>query len=83
MKSMLLSHGDGAHMASSSTWAIISMIAFSLFLLSIAWSLLHRTGQDPLTAEMLLTERYARGEINDEEFTTATRNLGRTEGRGA
>ena len=68
----LLGHGDGGtgvHMTNASLWALISTIAFAIFLLMIAWTLVrpNRDSRDE-TADAL-TERYAHGELSDDEFT--------------
>ncbi len=67
--STLLAHGDGAaHMDGGSIWMVLSMIAFSLFLLAFAWSLLRPTRQRPPTPADVATERYARGKIDADDF---------------
>lgn len=67
----VLEHGDDAatsHMSSGSFWTMVSMIAFSLFLLAFAWALLRPRRQPSPTAADIATERFARGEINAVDF---------------
>ena len=74
----LLAHGDDAgsvHMRGGSVWALISMIAFSIFLLSIAWTLMRPTREAKATAADIATERFAHGEISVDEFQRALRDL--------
>ena len=74
----LLAHGDDAgsvHMSGGSVWALISMIAFSIFLLSIAWTLTRPTREPKSTAADIATERFAHGEIGVDEFRRALRDL--------
>ncbi|WP_148288594.1 hypothetical protein [Ilumatobacter nonamiensis] len=70
----LLQHGDemgAGHMGGSSVWMVISMIAFSIFLLWIAWSLIRPSrGSDPTAADTV-ARRYGHGEIDDDEFQRA------------
>lgn len=70
MSTWLLAHnGDEAsHMSGGSVWMVVSMIAFSLFLLAFAWRLLRPSRQSPSTAADIATERYARGEIDADDF---------------
>jgi hypothetical protein len=68
---VLLSHSDGAgatHMGTGSIWAVLSMIAFSLFLLAFAWSLLRPIKHSPRTPADVATERYAHGKIDVDDF---------------
>lgn len=60
-------------------WMLISMIAFSIVLLWFAWALLRRPKPDDSLQAEVLTQRYARGEIDDEEFRSAARGLDRSE----
>lgn len=67
----LVRHGDDVgdlHTDGSSVWMVVSMIAFAVFLLTIAWALLRPRRRAAKTAADMLMERYARGEVDDEEF---------------
>jgi len=66
----LLEHGDDttSHMSSGSLWMTISMMAFAVFLLAFAWTLLRPRRQSPPTPADIATERYARGEIDADDF---------------
>jgi uncharacterized membrane protein len=79
----LLAHGDDAaatHMSGSSVWMLISMIAFSIFLLCIAWTLVRPTKDHKPTAADIATERFARGEIGDDEFKRSVLDIDRPRG---
>lgn len=65
-----------AHDADSSSWTVISMIAFSGFLLAIAWSLLRPQRPSIRSSGDEAVERFARGEIDADEFE---RSLGPAE----
>lgn len=67
---MLLGHRDGADatMGSGSIWMVLSMVAFALFLLAFAWSLLRPAKQRPPTPAEIAAERYAAGEIDADDF---------------
>ena len=68
MIASLLEHGDdtaGVHMTGSSIWMLISMIAFSIFLLSFAWTLLRPYRR---------SERHAHDEIGDDELERVLRD---------
>ena len=75
---MLLGHSDGttgSHMDAGSVWTVVSMVAFSLFLLLFAWSLL-RPNKPPSTAPTdATTELYAQGKISAEEFERIVRDI--------
>jgi uncharacterized membrane protein len=74
----LLAHRDDAgsvHMSGGSVWALISVIAFSIFLISIAWMLMRPTRESKSTAAAIATERFAHGEISVDEFSRALRDL--------
>jgi uncharacterized membrane protein len=73
-----LLHGDDAgvtHMSGSTVWMLISMIAFSIFLISIAWTLIRPTREVEPTVADIATERFAQGEIGDDEFWRALRDI--------
>ena len=71
--------GGMDHSAGGSWWVLISMIAFSIMLLWFAWALLRRPKPDDSLEAEVLTQRYARGEIDDEELRSAARWLDRSE----
>ena len=74
----LLSHSDGttgSHMDGGSVWMFVSMVAFSLFLLLFAWSLL-RPSKPPSTAPAdAAAKLYAQGKISAEEFERIVCNV--------
>lgn len=75
---VLLGHDDGAgtaHMATGSIWAVLSVIAFSLFLLAFAWSLLRPTRNSSPTPADIATERYAHGTIDADDFERILRDI--------
>lgn len=75
----IVRHGDGSgvsHMDGNSVWMFISMVAFLIFLLSIAWTLLRRQKRPERSPGDGPAERYAHGEIDDDEFQRAVRDLG-------
>lgn len=75
---MLLGHGDGkgaTHMDAGSVWMVLSMIAFSLFLLAFAWSLLRPSKHSPHTRADLATEQYAHGSIDADDFERILREI--------
>lgn len=56
------------HMSAGSVWMVVSMVAVSLFLLAFAWALLRPKRITTPTPSDIATERYARGEIDAEDF---------------
>lgn len=56
------------HMGGGSSWTVLSMVAFSLFLLAFAWSLLRPSKRSTSTTADIATERFAQGEIDADEF---------------
>lgn len=75
--SMLLGHGDtegATRMGAGTAWMVLSMIAFSLFLLAFAWSLLRPVKRVAPTSASVAAERYARGEIDGDDFERILRN---------
>lgn len=68
MSAALLSHDGVAHMGGESVWMLISMIAFSLFLLAFAWALLRPTKPSDSTPADIAAERFAHGEIDADDF---------------
>ena len=65
----LLAHGDdGAHMGGGSIWVLLSMVAFAVFLLAFAWSLIRPTRQRHPSPTNNAVERYALGQIDADDF---------------
>ncbi len=67
---------DDEHMMSGSTWMTVSMVALALFLLACAWMLLRPPKAERSTPADQATERFARGEIDADEFERTLRDLG-------
>ncbi len=70
MNTPLLGHDGvaGAHVGGASLWMVISMIAFSIFLLAFAWSLLRAAKPSTSTPADIATEQYAQGKIGADDF---------------
>ncbi len=62
-------------MTVDSIWMALSMIAFSLFLVAFAWSLLRPTKHSPCTPADIATERYAQGKIDAVDFERILRDI--------
>lgn len=76
---MLLSHTDtttASHMDGGSIWMVLSMLAFSAFLLLFAWSLLRPNKQHATGPADIATELYAQGKISAEDFERIVRDIG-------
>lgn len=68
---LLLGHSDvdgATHMDTGSPWVVISMIAFALFLLAFAWSLLRPAGRVGRTREDSAMECFGRREIGADDL---------------
>ena len=73
-----LRHGDdpaGVHMSGSSIWVVISMIAFSIFLLTIAWTLVRPKRRTANSARDAIIEHYAQGKLDDDEVVRLLRGI--------
>jgi uncharacterized membrane protein len=54
---------------------VLSMIAFSLFLLAFTWSLLRPAKQPSSTPADRATEQFAQGEIDADDFERILRGI--------
>lgn len=71
----LVAHDGASHMGDGSILMFISMIAFSLFLLAFAWSLLRPSKPPDSTSADIATERFAQGKIDADDFERAVRDI--------
>ena len=75
MSASLFADADASHMGGGPVWVVISMVAFSMVLLSFAWTLLRPTKPQSPTPADVITERFARGEIDAQEFERSLRDV--------
>lgn len=75
MSASLLAHDGVTHMGGESVWMLISMIAFSLFLLAFAWALLRPAKPSNSTPADIAAERFAHGEIDADDFERIVRDV--------
>ena len=71
----MLAHDGVTHMDGGSVWMLISMIAFSLFLLAFAWALLRPSKPSARTPADIATERFAQGKIDADDFERIVRDI--------
>lgn len=64
---------DGEHVMAGSIWMLLSMIAFSIFLLACAWMLLRPQKPKRLTPADRAMKRFARGEVDADDFERTVR----------
>ncbi len=60
-------------------WMVAGMIILALAVLGSVWLIVRRSGSGGTsrsTAEEILRERFARGELSGEQFDEATKRLG-------
>ena len=60
-------------------WMVAAMVIFAIVVLGSVWLITHRPGVaagSRSTAEEILRERFARGELTGEQFEEAKRRLG-------
>jgi uncharacterized membrane protein len=62
-------------MTADSIWMVLSLVAFSVFLLAFAWSLLRPTKQPSSTALDVATEEFAQGKIDADDFERILRGI--------
>ena len=75
MSASLLAHDGATHMGDGSIWVLISMIAFSLFLLAFAWALLRPSKPSGPTSADVATEQFAQGKIDADDFERIVRDI--------
>ena len=58
-------------------WMVAGMGIIAIAVLASVWAITHRpgSGMTPRTAEEILRERFARGELSSQEFDEAKRQL--------
>jgi uncharacterized membrane protein len=74
MSASSLAHEGATHMNGGSLWAVISMIAFSLFLLAFAWALLRPSKPPVSTSADIAAEQFAQGKIDADDFERIVRD---------
>jgi uncharacterized membrane protein len=60
-------------------WMLAGMVIFAVVVLGSVWLIVHRptsAGSSHSTAEEILRERFARGELTGEQFDDARHRLG-------
>jgi uncharacterized membrane protein len=60
-------------------WMLVGMAIFAVVVLGSVWLIVHRPGDrgtSRSTAEEILRERFARGELTGDQFDEASRKLG-------
>jgi putative membrane protein len=60
-------------------WMLVGMAIFAVVVLGSVWLIVHRPGDGGTsrsTAEEILRERFARGELTGDQFDEASRKLG-------
>ncbi len=72
----LLAHdgSDASHMNGGSVWMVISLIAFSAFLLLFVWSLLRPARRTEPAEADLATKRFGHGQM-DGDFERIVRDI--------
>lgn len=75
MIASILAHDGVTHTDGGSVWMLISMIAFSLFLLAFAWALLRPSKPSAPTLGEIASERFAQGEIDADDFERVVRDI--------
>lgn len=68
MSAASLAHDGATHAGDGSIWMLISMIAFSLFLIAFAWALLRPTKRAECTAVDVATKEFAEGTMAANDF---------------
>jgi uncharacterized membrane protein len=62
-------------MTVDAVWMVLSMVAFSLFLLAFAWSLLRPAKQPSSAPVERATEQFAQGNIDADDFERVLRGI--------
>lgn len=75
MSAALFAHDGVTHTTGESALILISMIAFSLFLLAFAWALLRPSRPAKSTSADVAAERFAHGEIDADDFARIVRHV--------